>query len=191
MCKVNLFLRIFTTLILSVLIVFLDNYYLFWLLLFYMLFLSIVDRNYKSLLVNFAVVLILLFCYYSKKVRILLKILYIINLLLILFFSFTKRERKYFNYRYNKKRRKKLFYEENLQKVIDENTSKAVPIYGENVLLNSKVNKDMDQLYLYGKVRFYGYGTKITNFANCRWSIYDSMFALVVLVVLLLLFIYW
>lgn len=107
------------------------------------------------------------------------------------FFSFTRREKSYFNYRYNKKRRKKLFYEKNLQKVIDENKSKALPIYGENVLLNSKVNKDMDQLYLYGKVRFYGYGDKITNFASSKWSLYDSIFTFVVLIVLVLLFIYW
>ena len=135
MCKTNLFLRIFTFLIVSIAIIFLDNYYLLILLFFYMLLLSIIDTNYKSLLLDFIILIILLFFKYNVVIRIIVKILSIINMFYITFYSFSNSEKKYIVSALNKKGRKKFFYRNNLNKIIDYNKDKAILIYGNYIFI--------------------------------------------------------
>ena len=189
MYRVNLFLRIIFTIVLFFITLFLNNYYLFWLLLFYMLFISLVDRNYKSLLINFAIVLILLFCFYTSKIRILLVFLFLINILYVFITSFHKYEIIYLRYLFSKRFRKNFFYDNNINKIIDYNQGKVKAIYGDVSNIDKKVKADIDSLYLYGKVRFYEYGNKISSFSS--FGIYDFIFLFLFIVLLTLFCIYW
>lgn len=195
MCNTNLILRIITVCVFSLVILFLDNYYLFWLLLFYLLLLSIVDRNYKSLLINFAISLILLFCLYTSKIRVILKILFIVDFIVLFISSFSKRDRENMRYKamYSEsfKARKNLFYDKYYEKIFDYNKKKSSAIYSESVSLNNKVNNDMDDYYLYGRTRFYSYSNKLTSFSNYDWTWYDTLFLVVFILILVLLFIFW
>ncbi|MBO5375732.1 MAG: hypothetical protein J6A52_02665 [Bacilli bacterium] len=195
MCNTNLILRIVTVCVFSLIILFLDNYYLFWLLLFYLLLLSIVDRNYKSLLINFAIVLILLFCLYTSKIRIILKILFIVNFILLFLMSFSKKDRSDIRYRsiYSEgaKERKKLFYNRYLDKVSLYNKKKSSNIYLNDISLKNKINNDMDDCYLQGKIRFFGYSDKITSSFNYGWTLYDTLFLIVCILIIIILFMFW
>ncbi len=191
MCKTNLFLRIFTFLIVSIAILFLNNYYLFILLFFYMLLLSVIDTNYKSLLLDFAILIILLFCKYNLAVKIIVKTLSIINMLYITLRSFSNSEKKYMVYALNKKERKKIFYRNNLNKIIDYNKNRAVLIYGNDIVLNNKVNRDMNRLYLYSKVRFFNYSDKIKFSITKNFTIYDLLFSTGLLILIITFHIYW
>lgn len=194
MYNVNLLLRTIVSIVFFVIVIFLDNYYLFWLLLFYMLLLSIADRNLKSLLVNFAIALILLFCYYTSKIKLILKILFVVNILVTYICSFRKNEKKNIKYRAmysdSVKSRKKLFYDMYSEKILESNKEMAFSTYGDNVTLGDKVSKDLDNFYIYGRTKFYGYSDKITNFSN-SWNWYDTLFLLVAIFVIVLICIYW
>lgn len=193
MYNVNIILRTIILIIFSIVIVFIDNYYLFWLLVFYTLLLSIVDKNLKSLLINFATVLILLFCTYTNIVKLILKILCITNFCILYYFSFTKKDKfdiYYRNmYRNSSSSRKRLFYDHNFSSVLKYNQDKSSSIYG-SVILNDKVESDLDSKYLYGKVRYYGYSNKFTELGNYSWKWYDLLYSLVAITVLILLLIY-
>lgn len=191
MCKTNLFLRIFTFLLISVAIIFLNNYYLFIILFIYMLFLSVVDTNYKSLLLDFLILIILLLFKYTVVVKALIQILSILNMFYILLYSFSKKEKDYFTYKLNKNRRKEMFYRKNLDKVINNNKDKAIPIYGEKIILNNKVNKDLDKMYLYSKVRFYNYNDRISSPFDWNFTFYDFLFSTILLILVIILHIWW
>jgi hypothetical protein len=194
MYSVNLNLRTFISLALTIVVIFINNYYLFWLLLFYMLLLSIVDRNYKTLLVNFAIALVLLFCYYNSKIKLLLKILFIINILITYFSSFGKKEK--LNIRYmsmygdGTKTRKNLFITNYKERIVNYNKEMVSKLYKKDISIKDKVSFDLDNFYSYGRTRFFGYSNKITNMNN-EWTWYDTLFLLAVIIVFVLLFIYW
>lgn len=194
MYKVNLSLRTIIYIIFSILVIFVDKYYLFWLLVFYTLLLSIVDRNYKSLLCNFAIVLILLFCYFTLKVKLIVKIIFLVNLFILYFSSFSKVEKSNIKYRAlygdSAKSRKKLFYENNVDKVVNNNRINYELIYKKDISLKDKNNCDLENLYAFSKTRFYGYSNKITNFSN-TWKLYDTLFLIVSIFVLVLVYLYW
>ena len=194
MYKVNLILRTIIYVIFSILVIFVNNYYLFWLLVFYTLLLSIVDRNYKSLLVDFAIVLILLFCYYTSRVKVILRVLFLINFLVIYLCSFSKVEKANIKYSalYNDgvKSRKKLFFDNNMERVARNNQKLSDLVYKKNVLLKSKNSFDLNNLYTFSKTRFYGYSNRITNFSN-NWNWYDTLFLIVSIGILILMYKYW
>ena len=194
MCNVNLILRTIIYVIFSILIIFIDNYYLFWLLVFYVLLMSIVDRNYKSLLLNFCTVLILLFCYFSSKIKLLIKITLLINFAVTYFCSFSKKEKDNlrYSYRYREgiKSRKALFFDNNKDRLFNENKRLLDCVYKRDLSLDNKNVSDLNNLYIFSKTRFYGYSNKITNFRN-KWNWYDTLFLIVAVFVLILIYIYW
>ncbi len=57
-------------------------------------------------------------------------------------------------------------------------------------LLEAKLNSDAEDLYKYSKVRFYGYGNTITSLF-ARWNIYDLIYSIVSIGVLVLIYIFW
>lgn len=195
MYSVNWKIRALITSILIVITFLINNYYLFWLLLFYLLLISIVDRNIKSLLLNFLIVLILLFCFYTSKIRLLLKIICIINILVLFFCSFTKNERNFIKfkilYKYRKSSRKKLFYKYNSDRVISFNKEKALKLYNENDNVDNKIKRDMNFLYLCGRIRFYGYSNKLGNYMNRKVGIYDFIFLIVFIFFIILCIYFW
>ena len=174
MCNVNLILRTIIYVIFSILIIFIDNYYLFWLLVFYVLLMSIVDRNYNSLLLNFCTVLILLFCYFSSKIKLLIKITLLINFAVTYFCSFSKKEKDNlrYSYRYREgiKSRKALIIDNNKDRLFNENKRLLDCVYKRDLSLDNKNVSDLNNLYIFSKTRFYGYSNKITNFRN-KWNI--------------------
>ena len=194
MYKVNLSLRTIIYFIFSILVIFMDNYYLFWLLVFYTLLLSIVDRYYKSLLCDFAIVLILLFCYYTSKIKLIIKVLFLINFFVIYISSFSKIEMSNIKYRAlysdSVKSRKKLFFENNIDRIVNKNRVNFESIYKKDISLKEKNNFDLNKLYVFSRTRFYGYSNKITNFSN-TWKLYDTLFLIVSILVLLLIYLYW
>ena len=195
MYSVNWKIRALITTILIVITFFINNYYLFWLLLFYLLLISIVDRNIKSLLLNFLIVLILLFCFYTSKIRMLLKLICIINILVLFFCSFTKKEKKFMKfkllYKLRKKYRKKLFYKYNIDKIKSFNKEKALKTYAENVNIDNKVKRDMNFLYLCSRIRFYGYSNKLGSYMERKIGIYDFIFLIVFIFFVILCVCLW
>ena len=92
-------------------------------------------------------------------------------------------------YRNSSSSRKRLFYDHNFSSVLKYNQDKSSSIYG-SVILNDKVESDLDSKYLYGKVRYYGYSNKFTELGNYSWKWYDLLYSLVAITVLILLLIY-
>ena len=92
MFNTNIILKTIITIIFAVVAYFIDNYYLFWLLEFYLLLLTIVDKNMIGLVLNFFIALVLLFVYYNAKTRLLVIGLIILEFLVLYFTSFTKRD---------------------------------------------------------------------------------------------------
>ena len=85
--------------------------------------------------------------------------------------------------------RKKLFYDSYFESVLNYNKENSNFIY-DTVVLNNKVQRDLDNKYLYARVRYYGYSNKFTDLSNNSWKWYDLLFATVAFAVLILMFIY-
>lgn len=193
MYSINIFLKIFTFIILSVITFFMEGYYLFWVLFFYLLLLTIFDRNFKALLLDFLIVSILLFCRFNDKSELILKFLFIILLVILFIFSISKNDIRIFNYkwkyRFNKRGRKRLFYDRYLDDIKDENYRRASSIYN-NYNLEKKIKNDIENKYLYAKIRFYGYSDNISyvNSLKFKWKWIDTLFLLIEVVLFILMY---
>lgn len=193
MYSINVFLRIFTFIILLVVTLCMESYYLFWVLFFYLLLLTVFDRNFKALLLNFLAVSILLFCRFNDRSELILKVLFVILLVILFIFSISKNDIRAFNYkwkyRFDKKGRKKLFYDRYLDDVKDENYKKASSIYN-NYNLEKKIKNDMENKYLYAKIRFYGYRDNISygNSLKFKWKWIDTLFLFIEIVLFILMY---
>jgi len=195
MYNTNIILKTIFTLIFIVVAFFIDNYYLFWLLEFYLILLTIVDINKKALLVDSALLLVLLFVYYNAKSRLIIIALSILALLVLFITSFTKRDLwklKYEELYKNVGKRKKLFMD-NFKGYLANTNNERLKRYNYDLrdeLVDAKLNSDAEDLYKYSKVRFYGYGSTITSLF-ARWNLYDLIFSLVSIGVLVLMYIFW
>jgi hypothetical protein len=195
MYNTNVIIKTIFTLIFVVVAYFIDNYYLFWLLSFYLLLLTIVDKNIKSLVITFFIALLLLFVYYNAKTRFLIIGLTIADFLVLFITSFTKRDLWKLKYEESYKiiRKRKTLFMSNFKKYLENTNNERLKRYNyeENAdLIEAKLNSDADDLYKYSKVRFYGYGTRITSLF-ARWNLYDLIFSLASIGVLVLIFIFW
>lgn len=191
MSNLNNILKFIVCLILLIITIIIKNYYMFWILLFYLLFLTIVDRNFKALLVDFVIACVLLFCYYDMKARIIIKILFSILLCLLYFSSFSKKKLETYGFRssyiYDSSNRKKLFLNKYRPLIEKENIDKFSS-YDKYISLEDRNKKDLELKYLYAKVRFYGYGRRMSNFAYKKFDLYDVIFLIVFCLVLGLLY---
>ena len=195
MYSTNIILKTIITILFIIVTILLQNYYLFWLLLFYLLLLTIVDKNIKSLVIIFFIALILLFIWFTAKIRMLSQGLIILDLLVLYITSITKRDIWKIKYEEGYKsinKRKKVFmdnfkpYLKNNEKVRFEKVNYDA---GEDIL-DRKVKSDANDLYAYSKVRFYGYGKTVTSLYG-RWTIYDLIFCVVSLGILALIVVCW
>jgi len=57
-------------------------------------------------------------------------------------------------------------------------------------LFDKKLDVEANDLYAYSKVRFYGYGSAVTSMYG-KWTIYDLIFSLVSILVLVLIYVLW
>lgn len=195
MFNTNIILKTIITIIFAVVAYFIDNYYLFWLLEFYLLLLTIVDKNMIGLVLNFFIALVLLFVYYNAKTRLLVIGLIILEFLVLYFTSFTKRDWWKIKYEtaYKKLGKRKKLFMDNFKQYIETTNDERLKKYNYELtdeLVENKNKSDADDLYKYSKVRFYGYGNSVTSLF-ARWSIYDLIFGVVSGLVLLLIFIFW
>ena len=195
MFNTNIILKTIITIIFAVVAYFIDNYYLFWLLEFYLLLLTIVDKNMIGLVLNFFIALVLLFVYYNAKTRLLVIGLIILEFLVLYFTSFTKRDWWKIKYEtaYKKLGKRKKLFMDNFKQYIETTNDERLKKYNYDLtdeLVENKNKSDADDLYKYSKVRFYGYGNSVTSLF-ARWSIYDLIFGVVSGLVLLLIFIFW
>ena len=193
MCKTNIILKTIFTIAFILITIFTGDNTLFWPLLLYLIFLGLKDNNKKSFIISIIVMLLLIFVKNNFYVNILIILLLIGNILFIYFKSFTKEEvdtlKEYIEY-YNVKNRKKLFYNkyvDNIKESIEKN-SLMYEIDEEHV--NDKTKRELDKLYLYGKVRFYGYNNQMTSILS-KWKVNDLIFLLVSLALLIFLRIIW
>lgn len=187
MCNVNLFLKLLISFLFVVIIFFIDNYYLFWLVVFYLLLLSIVDRNIKSLVLLFFISCVLLFCLFTTKIRILIQVCLAFNFALLFISSTSKKDRENYRYKYlysNKANRKSLFYDRYREKVYNDLKGK----YGS--VSDKLVKKELDKLYLYAKIRFYGYDNSVTSSRVSSFTLYDLFFLLTSIIVIIIIYIY-
>lgn len=188
MCNNNLFLKLIITFIFMVIVFFLDNYYLFWLLSFFVLFLSIIDKNYVGLLFVFLLVCILLFCTFTTKIMYIVKVITCFSFFTIFIMSTSKKDRENFKYKYlyqDERNRKKLFYDRYYDKVVNDLRKKY-----DGEIPKEVIQGELDKLYLYGKLKFYGYSNKITSSRVSRFTVYDLLLSMVSLSILVLIFIY-
>jgi hypothetical protein len=195
MYNTNIILKTIFTLIFIVVAFFIDNYYLFWLLEFYLILLTVVDINKKALLIDGALLLVLLFVYYNAKSRLIIIALAALAFLVLYITSFTKRDLWKLKYEESYKnigKRKKLFMD-NFKIYLSNTNNERLKRYDYNLndeLLEAKLNSDAEDLYKYSKVRFYGYGNTITSLF-ARWNIYDLIYSIVSIGVLVLIYIFW
>ena len=195
MYNTNIILKTILTLVFMVVTFFLSNYYLFWLLIFYLLLLTIVDKNIKSLVLLFLATLVLLFVWFSFKIRLLTQGILIVDLLIIYISSIKKRDIWKIKYEEGYKsvgRRKKLFMD-NFRVYLKNRDMEKLERYNydsNDELIEKKINQDANDLYKYSKVRFYGYGNTVTSMYG-KWTIYDGIFFLVSVFVLSLMYIFW
>ena len=195
MYSTNIILKTIITLILLVITFFMSNYYLFWLLVFYLLLLTIVDKNLVSLVILFFITLILLFVWFSFKIRILTQGLVIVDILVLYITSITKRDIWKIKYEEGYKsiyRRKKIFMK-NFKPYLRKNEMAKIEKYDYNAddkVIEKRINQDADDLYAYSKIRFFGYGSTVTSMYG-KWSIYDLIFFLVSLFVFFLIYKFW
>ena len=195
MYNTNIILKTILTLIFIVVSIFIQNYYLFWIILFYQLLLCIVDRNMKSLIILFFMALLLLFIYFTRKIRILTIGLVIINFLVLYITSFNKRNLWKLRYfvKYKSANKRKELFRDNFKSVIDARNKEKLKKYEyENVdeLLVKKNDSDIKDMYNYSRVRFYGYDTTTTSLFE-SWSLYDLFILVVSAGVLFLIFMFW
>ena len=193
MYKTNIILRtvFFFAYILAIILIGEKN--MFWPILIYLFLITLKDRNVKSLLLDVNILIILLFALYTTKISIFLKLVSIINLIILYIGSFTKGEIKDLKYNYsytNIKNRKNLFLNTYLEKIKDDNAKKFSNYSYSDMDFNNKLNDDLNRLYLYGKVRFYGYNNKMTNILT-KWTLYDLVFLIVSVLMIISLRINW
>ena len=197
MYSTNIILKTIVTFIFLVVACFLQNYYLFWLMIFYLLLLTLVDKNIKSLIVLFLGALILLFIWFSNKIMLLSRGVLILDLLILYLTSVTKRDLWKFKYETGYKsisKRKSLFMDNFKKYLTKRNKAKLDKTNYGNImtdeLFERKMKVEANDLYAYSKVRFYGYGNTVTSMYG-KWTIYDLIFALVSTLVLVLICLLW
>ena len=193
MYRTNIILRTVIMLLYLVSILFIDERIMFFILLTYYVLLTLKDRNMKALLLDFAMLLVLLFILYTHKVEIILKIISLANLVLIYLTSFTDKELEDIKYNYSYTsvtNRKRLFFKTYKDKIVSDNEEKYKGYSYTKDEFDTRTTDDLERLYLYGKIRFFGYSNKITNVLS-KWGLYDLVFLIVSLVFLVLLRLNW
>ena len=197
MYSTNIILKTIVAFIFLVVACFLQNYYLFWLMIFYLLLLTLVDKNVKSLVVLFLGALILLFVWFSYKIMLLSRGILIVDILILYISSVSKRDLWKIKYEEGYKaisRRKHLFMSNFKNYLTKRNKAKlAKTDYGDintDELFEKKMAVEANDLYAYSKVRFYGYGNSVTSMYG-KWTIYDIIFALISILVLALIYFLW
>ena len=193
MYRTNIILRTVIMLLYLVSILFIDERILFFILLTYYVLLTLKDRNMKALLLDFAMLLVLLFILYTHKVEIILKIISIANVVLIYLTSFTDREIEDLKYNYSYTsvtNRKRLFFKTYKSRIVADNEDKYKEYNYTKNEFDTRTTDDLERLYLYGKIRFFGYSNKITNVLS-KWGLYDLVFLVVSLAFLVALRLNW
>lgn len=193
MYRTNIILRTVIMLLYLVSILLIDERVMFFILLTYYVLLTLKDRNMKALLLDFAMLLVLLFILYTHKVEIILKIISFANLVLIYLTSFTDKEIEDLKYNYSYTsvtNRKRLFFKTYRDRIVSDNEEKYKGYSYTKNEFDTRTTDDLERLYLYGKIRFFGYSNKITNVLS-KWGLYDLVFLVVSLVFLVLLRLNW
>ncbi len=193
MYRTNIILRTVIMLLYLVSILLIDERVMFFILLTYYVLLTLKDRNMKALLLDFAMLLVLLFILYTHKVEIILKIISFANLVLIYLTSFTDKEIEDLKYNYSYTsvtNRKRLFFKTYRDIIVSDNEEKYKGYSYTKNEFDTRTTDDLERLYLYGKIRFFGYSNKITNVLS-KWGLYDLVFLVVSLVFLVLLRLNW
>ena len=197
MYSTNIILKTIFTVIFLAVACFLKNYYLFWLMIFYLLLLTLVDKNIKSLAVLFLGALILLFIWFSNKIMLLSRGILIVDILILYITSITKRDLWKIKYEegYKSLARRKGLFMKNFKGYLKNREKKKLnkTDYGTiatDELFNKKLDVEANDLYAYSKVRFYGYGSAVTSMYG-KWTIYDLIFSLVSILVLVLIYVLW
>ena len=193
MCKTNVILKSIFLLAFILITIFTGSYVLFWPLLLYLVLLALKDRNIKAIIIDIIILLILLLTKMSTVTRIIITALMITNIIIIYINSYTKSDieviKEIINYQ-DPKNRKRNFYEKNENKVKELCAKKSSMYSIENSELDNKTKRELDNLYLYSKVRFNGYNNKMTSILN-KWTMNDLVFLVVSLLILTFLRILW
>jgi len=197
MYSTNIILKTIVTFIFLVVACVLENYYLFWLMIFYLLLLTLVDKNIKSLIVLFCGALILLFIWFSNKIMLLSRCILILDILILYITSVTKRDLWKIKYEegYKSISRRKPIFMNNFKKYLTKRNKAKLDKtnYGNIItdeLFERKMKVEANDLYNYSKIRFYGYGNTVTSMYG-KWTIYDLIFTGVSILVLVLIFLLW
>lgn len=160
----------------------------------YIIIISIIDINFKSLPFGILTLLLLIYFPLAPKINILIKIIYAISVILLLIYSISEKNRyiikNNFLYNYKKKLRKKMFCKELLPKVREYNEEMYKKTYSEQRSINDRVKKDLEEVYMYGKSKFYGFKRRRALFP-LSFKNYDFIFAIVSIIYFSILYFFW
>lgn len=191
MFRVNFWLKTIISILFIVSIIFLNSYYLWYVLFLYLLILGIIDKNYRSLAGVIFIPIFLLFFAYDFKTKIILKVLGVVVVSLLWFFSFNKEEKNWLKGLFKNKsnRSKRDFKNMVLKSVVEENKEKVKEYYDEELIINNKVKEDIDRKYLLARIRFLGSNYKNNRIVK-KFSSYDLLFFIFSAVILVILWWY-
>ena len=190
MYKMNLFLKLIITMLTIITIVLTNNNIILWLLLLVITFNDVRKNNNAGLLIDFILIVLLFLINKSTNVIFLFKIIMILKLLVLLFFTFDRKEKEYLKNVFNSKDKvseRDKFYNLYKDRIFNDNYLKSKKIYLNDTVNDDKIISDLDNLYLESKIRFNGYFVnKRTSF---EWNKIDIMILFLSIILFIIAFI--
>ena len=115
---------------------------------------------------------------------IIFKILFIINFIITIYNSLSIDEKKVL-VRENTSTRLG-FYEDNFNKVVNDLNEKKLNYYDSDTSIDSRIEEYLGRKYLQSRIRFYNSTTQNNYY---KWTLQDTIFLIVILVIFMVLFI--
>lgn len=199
--KVNLFNRILLLVTMIVVVLFSRNTFLIGFIMGLTLLISIaVSKNFAFVFIAISGILIFLNYNYlfdiisrlSLSIGIIILFIYLLDirqlhhLLERIFYKNKKRGKFLIKLKYNKlvRSRNKAMYYEQIKKNNDELSPKYV-----DKMVEFRTKKDIDDIYLYSRLRFYNYFSR-RRYSNNNWTILDFIF-LLFSIIIMVIFVIW
>lgn len=184
MYKMNILLKfIFVILTISIVVI-TNNRIVLWLMLLLLTYYNLYKNKKLSLLIDLILVILLGFSKDSYTFLIIFKILFIINFIITIYNSLSIDEKKVL-VRENTSTRLG-FYEDNFNKLVNDLNEKKINYYDSDTSIDSRIEEYLGRKYLQSRIRFYNSTTQNNYY---KWTLQDTIFLIVILVIFMVLFI--
>ena len=191
MYKISVFLKLIILLLLTIVVIVTSNYIVLWLLLVLLTFINFKMKYKLEFILSLILILLMILVIVSSKFLILFKLLLIATLIFTAIRFLSDDEKLFlknvFKNKNNKYYRNK-FYEENFDKIYDDNKNMIETKYNNSSIVDDGIEDTLARKYLQARMRFYGYSE--TNEEFLEWTKIDTMilmFSLLIFMILLML----